>query len=104
MKIWMLLLVGAFCAAGQPGWEVTGSIRNQSGPVKNLWVIMTGPELIRSQRTDSQGRYGFKGSVPGRYSIRIQKPDDAAEPRSRTLTLASGQKLERSISCFPAER
>lgn len=96
--IWMLAGLWACGAAAQTpsgpaqAWEIAGTVRDASGPVKGVWVVLAGPEN-KSVRTGSQGRYSFTGARPGTYSIRVQKPDDRGEPRSRTVTVTSGQKL-----------
>lgn len=90
MPVWIFALL----LAAEPGWEVSGVVKTESGPLKDWWISMRGPEeQARPTKTDSQGRYTFKGSLPGTYTIRVEKPEDASEPRSRTLTLAPGDKL-----------
>lgn len=90
MPLWIFALL----LAVDPGWEVSGVVKTGSGPLKDWWISMRGPEQqARPTKTDSQGRYSFKGSLPGTYTIRVEKPDDASEPRSRTLTLAPGDRL-----------
>lgn len=101
----LLVLASLSCgAAGQGqliapappggGWEIAGTVKNRSGPLKGLFVNASGPGLVTSTgRTDSQGRYTLRGAVPGTYSIWIEKTDNFSTPRSRTLTVASGQKV-----------
>ncbi|MBN9659872.1 MAG: carboxypeptidase regulatory-like domain-containing protein [Acidobacteria bacterium] len=89
-------------SATQPGaqptttadWEVSGAVKREAAPLKDVFVRMSGPEEFRAVQTDSQGRYRFKGSLPGTYTIRMEKPDDASEARSRTIRLAPGNKVE----------
>lgn len=90
MPVWIFALL----LAAEPGWEVSGVVKTESGPLKDWWISIRGPEeQARPTKTDSQGRYTFKGSLPGTYTIRVEKPEDASEPRSRTLTLAPGDRL-----------
>jgi hypothetical protein len=83
-----------------PAWEVTGTVRNARGGLKGVWVRIAGP-MHRSVATGPDGRYSFSGTVPGTYSIQVQKPDDAGEPRSRTLTLSAGQKVQNFDIVLP---
>lgn len=73
-------------------WQVSGTVRDETKPFKNINVSMTGPEYLRT-RTDGQGRYSFSGSRPGIYRIRMQKPDDASRARSRTIRVSAGEKV-----------
>lgn len=76
-------------------WLVSGVVRTETGPAARVFVSIRGPEIrIPPVQTDSSGRYRFGGTVPGTYSIRVQKPDDAGEPRPRTLTLIPGKRIE----------
>lgn len=74
-------------------WEVSGTVTDEKGVARKAIVIMSGPQVIRPSRTDGQGRYSFKGQVPGLYSVRVQKEDDSSEPKSRSLTLVNGLRL-----------
>jgi len=75
------------------GWEISGTVTTDSGPVKNAFVIITGPESVSPARTDGEGRYSLQGVTPGRYSLRVQKKDNTSEPRSRAVTLNHGLRL-----------
>lgn len=75
-------------------WEVSGSVKSGATPLKDVFVRMAGPEEFRAAQTDSQGRFRFKGSLPGTYTIRMEKPDDVSEARSRTIRLTPGDKAE----------
>jgi len=89
-------------AAGDKEWEVSGVVRTSAGPVKDIWMSMTGPEQLRRPvRTDSQGRYSFKGSLPGTYTIRMQKPEDASEAKTRTITLSAGDQVKNFDLVIP---
>lgn len=78
----------------QEGWEVTGTVTTDSGPVKGAFVEISGPSYIPWARTDGRGSYSHKGVVPGRYSITVPKMDNSSVPKSRTLTLAGGMRLK----------
>jgi|GEM_PF-3328367 len=105
MQLWAILLAALVllplravpqekgAAGAGVEWRVSGVVRGQHGPVKGIWVIPSGPEFLRGVRTDSQGRYELKGRLPGTYSLRIQKPEDAGSPSPRTLTLNAGSRL-----------
>jgi len=104
MKHASALLVGismVFCAIlsiglaqTQEGWEVTGTVTTDSGPVKGAVVSISGASYVPGVRTDGQGSYSLKGVVPGRYSVSIQKMDNTSVPQSRTLTLTGGMRLK----------
>jgi hypothetical protein len=80
-------------AQTQQGWEITGTVTNDSRPVKDAVVTISGASYIPSVRTDGQGRYSVKGLAPGRYAIGVMKQDNAGPAKSRTLTLAGGARL-----------
>jgi hypothetical protein len=101
MSNW-ILLAALLQAAAPADWEVSGVVRDASGPVKGIYVSMLGEgTYVRGHRTDSQGRYVLRGSRPGTYSLRIEKPEDGSEPRSRTLTLLGGEKLNNMDIVIP---
>lgn len=72
-------------------WQVSGTVRDETKPFKNIIVSMTGPEYLRA-RTDAQGRFSFSGSRPGIYRIRMSKPEDASAARSRTIRVSAGER------------
>jgi hypothetical protein len=80
-------------AQDQPGWEVSGAVTTDSGPVKGAYVNIRGASGIPGAQTDGQGRYSLKGVAPGRYSVSVEKKDNTSAPRSRSLTLAAGVRL-----------
>ena len=94
----MLMAFGAILSIGlaqtQQGWEVTGTVTTDSGPVKGAVVSISGASYVPSVRTDGQGSYSHKGVVPGRYSVAVQKMDNTSVPQSRTLTLTGGMRLK----------
>lgn len=95
------LALFTFLLAGQttrptsasPGWEVSGTVIGRHGPVKDIFVIGSGPEFVKTARTDSQGRFRLQGQSPGTYTFRVQKPEDAGLPPPRTVTVAHGVKI-----------
>lgn len=82
-------------APGQEGWSVSGTVTDESGPAGALFVSISGPQAIRSVRTDAEGRYSFEGREPGLYSIRVQKRNGASEPTPRSVRLSAGLRLTR---------
>lgn len=101
----VLSLLVAFHLAAQPGnvgnisvengWVVSGVVRTKAGPLKDLYMSIAGPEVQqRPIRTDSAGRYRFTGSIPGTYTISMQKPEDASAAKPRTITVAAGDRVE----------
>lgn len=86
---------GAETKPGAPAWEVSGVVRASSGPIKGLYMSITGPEIPnRPVQTDSTGRYRFIGTAPGTYTISMQKPEDASAARPRTITVKLGERIE----------
>ncbi len=98
VRMLLLMLFGAISAhtlaQTTQGWEISGTVTTDSGPVKNAFVIITGPEFVSPARTDGEGRYSLKGVTPGRYSLRVQKKDNTSEPRPRAVTLSNGLRLQ----------
>ncbi|BDC50725.1 hypothetical protein F183_A30410 [Bryobacterales bacterium F-183] len=78
-----------------PAWELQGCVVGDSGPLKNLYVTISGPANLPATKTDGRGCYRFRGDLPGQYSISVAKTDDIAEPGSKTVRLLNGQKLEK---------
>ena len=93
-----IVVFGAILSVGlaqtQEGWEVSGTVTNDSGPVKGARVVVTGASPFPWFTTDGQGRYSVKGVVPGRYTVSVNKEDNRSVPRPRTLTLANGMRLK----------
>jgi hypothetical protein len=91
MKLAFLGLILAFALAhAQPGWEVSGSVTTESGPVKDVRVVLSsGPSAV----TDGQGHYALKGTEPGRYTLSVSRREDICAPQPRTLTVAAGMRL-----------
>lgn len=86
---------GAEATRDAPEWTVSGVVRTRSGPIKGLYMSIAGPEVpSRPVQTDSAGRYRFIGTVPGTYTISMQKPEDASAARPRTITVKSGDRIE----------
>lgn len=111
-KTWIFILLlpglsaqqqGNADRASDRGWNVSGVVRSESGPLAGVSVSIRGPEIrIPPVQTDSVGKYRFSGTVPGTYTIRVQKPEDAGEPRPRAITLAAGERVE-DIDFFSAK-
>jgi hypothetical protein len=80
-------------AQTQQGWEVTGTVTSDSGPVKGIRVGIVGPSSALSAVTDDQGNYSVKGVVPGQYPIMVQRKENTSVPEPRTLSLAGGMRL-----------
>ena len=76
-------------------WEVRGTVRSRRGPLKGIWVRATGPGVLKPVRTDAQGRFIFRGSVSGTYTIAARKTEDTAGGLSRTVTVSPGQTIDR---------
>jgi hypothetical protein len=53
-------------------------------------IFVFGPERVPPARTDREGRYSFKGTAPGRYTVEVQRKADTASVPPRVLTLAAG--------------
>jgi hypothetical protein len=92
MKLAFVLLCLS-CFAQTQGWEVSGTVTGPSGPLKDMDVWISGASYRPGVKTDNQGRYSLKGTVPGRYTIRVEKKDDTSEPPPHTLTLSTGMHL-----------
>lgn len=106
MKPYLLLLVAFLLVvpglgaqpqniSAEKDWEVSGVVRTKAGPLKDLYMSMVGPETQkRPVRTDSAGKYRFTGTLPGTYTISMQKPQDASAASPRTITVAPGDRVE----------
>lgn len=94
------------CAAIQSSpsliWEIAGTVTDTRGPVKGAFVILSGPVQILPIKTGPNGEFRFRGEVEGTYSLRVQKKDDTGEPRSRTLRLVPGKRVEQIDIKIPA--
>jgi hypothetical protein len=93
-----IVVVGAVLsfarAQTQEGWVVSGTVTNDSGPVKGAHIVVNGASPFPWFTTDGQGRYSVKGVVPGLYTITVNKEDNRSLPKPRTLTLARGMRLK----------
>jgi hypothetical protein len=94
MTMTVLLLALFAQQEQQQQWEIRGTVRTDKGPIKNLFVTVSGPENIRPARTDSEGRFAFAGREPGAYVVAVAKNEDVAEARSRNIRVSIGQKIE----------
>lgn len=85
----------AFSQLQQPPtqWELSGSVKDSRGPVRGVFVILAGPGQVIPMKTDANGSFHFRGDVSGLYTLRVQKKDNTAEPRSRAFRLMSGQQV-----------
>ena len=93
-------LLGAAALQAQQGWEVTGTVSYNSKPLHEVWVRIDGGQRRIAATTDRQGRYVLKGTEPGTFTISVQKGDNSAEMRPRTLSLAPGMRLQVDFA-FP---
>ncbi len=98
-KCWAVALALSAMAVGQEAakkeWEISGVVRSGDTALKGVYVVISGPQMpYGSMRTDGAGRYRFTGTLPGTYTVRMQKPDDASEARPRTVTVGKGTKLD----------
>ena len=92
MALGVVLSLGL--AQTQEGWEITGTVTTDSGPVRGAVVEVSGASGFPWIRTDRRGAYSCKGVAPGRYSVAVRKMDNTSAPKSRTLTLAGGMRLK----------
>lgn len=98
-KCWAVALALCAMAAGQEAaqrqWEISGVVKSGDTALKGVVVSFSGPELPRRHvRTDGAGRYRLTGTLPGTYTIRMQKPEDASAARPKTVTVGEGAKLD----------
>ncbi len=75
------------------GWEVTGTVVSDSGPVRGVYVTISGPEAAFT-KTDGEGRYSLKGKQAGSYLITVGRKENMSAPRPRSVTLAGGVRLK----------
>ncbi len=93
--LWIVCMLSALgFAQAQQSWEVSGTIRSDSRPVKGIRVRMYGNSPVASALTDSQGSYSIKGEAPGQYRIEVQKKEDMSAPKPRILTLVAGARVK----------
>ncbi len=94
MVVVAAVAVSCLWPQGLAEWAVSGTISVRSGPVKGLYVHAAGPERRRTV-TDSSGRYTLRGRQSGVYTVSVEASERTSAPRSRTLTLTSGQTVNR---------
>src|ERR1700722_10734415 len=107
-------------AHGQQGSAVsgslTGSVTDSSGAlISNATVTLTGPQGVRSAKSDALGRYGIDNLVPGFYDVTAEatgfkkvesKHNEVVVNVSSTLTLklavgSTAELVEVNASAIP---
>jgi hypothetical protein len=83
---------------GPPSCEISGTVIDDSGPVKDTVVAIRsmtmGASGVPDVRTDRNGHYTLKGIAPGRYTVAVAKREDRSVPQPRTVTVADGMRLQ----------
>lgn len=77
----MLLVLGLGGAWAQEltTGAIEGTVVDETGkPIAEALVTVFGPQGMNTTSTDRQGRYSFRGLIPGEYQVRAEAPGYAA--------------------------
>ena len=77
----MLLVLGLGGAWAQEltTGAIEGTVVDETGkPIAEALVTVFGPQGMNTTSTDGQGRYSFRGLIPGEYQVRAEAPGYAA--------------------------
>lgn len=97
-----LIVILTITASAQTPWTISGTVMEGNRFVKNSVISISGPEPVKSVRSDDKGRFEIHGMKAGLYRLRARSPQHEGSFQHVSLRAEVGGAISGLILRIPS--